>query len=66
MEKTFFIDFCDDLGRRNSRGVMLEERVAIFLFIIEHNICHRVVINHFQHSIETIPYHFNEVLRVIC
>jgi hypothetical protein len=34
--------------------VSLEESVAMFLYIIGHNTCMRVVSDHFQHSIETV------------
>ena len=51
MEKTCFVNFCDDLRRRNlldnSRGVMLKEKITTFLFFIRHNICHKVVVDHF-------------------
>ena len=73
MEKTYIINFCDDLRRRtwvvnffddlrrrnlldDITGKMLEENVAMFLFIIGHNIHHRVVANCFQHSLK-MNYH---------
>ena len=69
-QRTYFVNFYDYLRRRNflddSRGVMLEENVVMFLFIIGHNIHHRVVVDRFQHSTKIISHHFKEVLKVIC
>ncbi|XP_061339433.1 uncharacterized protein LOC133286101, partial [Gastrolobium bilobum] len=70
MEKTCFINFCNELRGKSylsdSRDVLLEEKVAMFLFIIGHNVRHRVVADRFQHSTETISRYFKEVLRANC
>ncbi|KAF7827234.1 protein ALP1-like [Senna tora] len=70
MEKSCFINLCDELKRKDylqgSRNVTLEEKVAIFLYIIGHNLRQRVVADRFQHSTQTISFYFKEVLRAIC
>ena len=70
MKKSCFVNLCDVLSRKgyleDSRGVGLAEKVAMFLFIIGHNIRHRVVADRFQHSTETVSRHFKEVLRAVC
>ena len=50
----------------DSRNVLVEEKVATFLFIIGHNVRHRVASIRFQHSTETISRNFKEVLRAVC
>ncbi|KAI5388195.1 hypothetical protein KIW84_074042 [Lathyrus oleraceus] len=50
----------------DSRDVLVEEKVATFLFIIGHNVHHRVASIRFQHSTETISRNFKEVLRAVC
>ncbi|XP_073225547.1 uncharacterized protein [Cicer arietinum] len=59
-----FVAEREDLS--DSRDVLVEEKVATFLFIIEHNVRHRVASNRFQHSTETISCNFKEVLRAVC
>ncbi|XP_061351787.1 uncharacterized protein LOC133296740 isoform X2 [Gastrolobium bilobum] len=70
MEKTCFTNFCNELRGKSylsdSRDVLVEEKVAMFLFIIGHNVRHRVVSDRFQHSTETVSRYFKEVLRVVC
>ncbi|XP_028762826.1 protein ALP1-like [Neltuma alba] len=70
MERACFISLCNELRTKgyleDSRGVMLEEKVAMFLYIIGHNLRQRVVSDRFQHSTETISRHFKEVLRSVC
>ncbi|KAI5439591.1 hypothetical protein KIW84_025108 [Lathyrus oleraceus] len=67
MKKECFINFCNELREKNylcdSRDVFVEEKVATFLFIIGHNVRHRVASIRFQHSTETISRNFKEVLR---
>jgi hypothetical protein len=45
--------------------VSLEESVAMFLYIIGHNTCMRVVSDCFQHSTKTVQLRFRCVLRAI-
>ncbi len=70
MKKDCFLNFCNELRSKNylsdSRDVLVEEKVATFLFIIGHNVRHRVASNRFQHSTETISRNFKEVLRAVC
>ncbi|XP_050896851.1 uncharacterized protein LOC127103649 isoform X2 [Lathyrus oleraceus] len=70
MKKECFINFCNELREKNylcdSRDVLVEEKVATFLFIIGHNVRHRVASIRFQHSTETISRNFKEVLRAVC
>ncbi|XP_038699618.1 uncharacterized protein LOC119996910 [Tripterygium wilfordii] len=70
LNKVSFIQLCEELRSRNllddSRTVYLEEKVAIFLYIIGHNIRHRVASDRFQHSTETISRHFRKTLKAVC
>lgn len=43
---------------------MVEEKVAMCLYIIGHNLGQRVVVDHFQHSTQIVSYNF-EVLQTI-
>jgi len=70
MKKECFLNFYNELRDKNylsdSRDVLVEEKVATFLFIIGHNVRHRVPSNRFQHSTETISRNFKKVLRAVC
>nr|XP_027192011.1 protein ALP1-like [Cicer arietinum] len=70
MKNECFLNFCNELRGKNylsdSRDVLVEEKVATFLFIIGHNVRHRVASNRCQHSTETISCNFKEVLRAVC
>ena len=70
MKKPCFIKLCDVLKEKkflsDSRYVSIQEKVAMFLFIIGHNVRHRVVADRFQHSTETVSRFFKEVLRAVC
>ncbi|XP_026442293.1 putative nuclease HARBI1 [Papaver somniferum] len=50
---------------RHSKGVRVEEKVAIFMLAVGHNERNRVLQERFQHSGETISRHFNAVLDAI-
>ncbi|XP_059626465.1 uncharacterized protein LOC132269327 [Cornus florida] len=54
------------LGLKDSKFLMVEEQVAIFLLTVSHNERNRVVAERFQHSTSTISYHFHTVLKLIC
>ena len=61
---------CNELKRfwilKEDNGIVLvEESVAMLLYIIGHNICMKVVFDRFQHSTETIQRRFRRVLRAI-
>ncbi|XP_058216881.1 uncharacterized protein LOC131327764 [Rhododendron vialii] len=53
------------VGLRDSRNVCLEERVAIFLFILSHHTKQRRTKFDFYRSTETISRHFNAVLQAV-
>ena len=70
MDKETFLNLCNHIKRHenihDTRLVTVEEAVAMFLLIVEHNVRRRVVADCFQHSIETIAWHFKEVRRALC
>ncbi|XP_062112560.1 uncharacterized protein LOC133823730 [Humulus lupulus] len=70
MNKDVFKLFCGVLKEifllKNSRYLSVEEQVAMFLFVIDHNERHRVVVERFQHSISTTSHYFRKVLKAIC
>ncbi|XP_026395767.1 putative nuclease HARBI1 [Papaver somniferum] len=69
MEKHVFLLLCELLQKkqllRHSKGVRVEEKVAIFMLAIGHNERNIILQERFQHSGETISRHFNAVLDVI-
>ncbi|KAK8655922.1 hypothetical protein V6N13_108486 [Hibiscus sabdariffa] len=69
MDKSVFYKLCDILqGRgllRHTNRIKIEEQLAIFLFIIGHNLRTRAVQELFRYSGETISRHFNNVLNAI-
>lgn len=69
MDKPVFYKLCDLLqGKgllRHTNRIKIEEQIAIFLFIIGHNLRTRAVQELFKYSGETISRHFNNVLNAI-
>ena len=69
MKKHFF-NLCDHFKRyenlEDTRLVIIEEEIAMFLLIGGHNVRIRVVTYLFQHSTEIIARHFNEVRHALC
>ncbi|KAJ6677130.1 hypothetical protein OIU85_010318 [Salix viminalis] len=69
MDKQAFYKLCDILqGKgllRHTNRIKIEEQLAIFLFIIGHNLRTRAVQELFRYSGETISRHFNNVLNAI-
>lgn len=69
MDKPVFYKLCDLLqGRgllRHTNRIKIEEQLAIFMFIIGHNLRTRAVQELFRYSGETISRHFNNVLNAI-
>ncbi|KAI3823072.1 hypothetical protein L1987_04498 [Smallanthus sonchifolius] len=69
MEKHVFYKLCDRLKAkgllRHTSRIKVEEQLAIFLFIIGHNLRTRAVQELFRYSGETISRHFNNVLNAI-
>ncbi|KAJ6387349.1 hypothetical protein OIU78_017132 [Salix suchowensis] len=59
-----FVDVGKGLLRHTNR-IKIEEQLAIFLFIIGHNLRTRAVQELFRYSGETISRHFNNVLNAI-
>ena len=53
------------VGLRDSRNVCLEERVAIFLWIVGHHTKQRRTKYFFERSGETVSRHFNVVLQAV-
>lgn len=69
MEKAIFHKLVDLLRERNllqdTRGVAVEEQVAIFMYAISKNASNRDLQWRFQHSGETISRHFGAVLQAM-
>ncbi|XVF09448.1 hypothetical protein REPUB_Repub07fG0093500 [Reevesia pubescens] len=69
MDKPVFYKLCDILQAkgllRHTNRIKIEEQLAIFLFIIGHNLRTRAVQELFRYSGETISRHFNNVLNAI-
>ncbi|WCJ42089.1 hypothetical protein M5689_022917 [Euphorbia peplus] len=69
MDKQVFYKLCDILQAkgllRHTNRIKIEEQLAIFLFIVGHNLRTRAVQELFRYSGETISRHFNNVLNAI-
>lgn len=69
MDKHIFYKLCDILQAkgllRHTNRIKIEEQIAIFMFIIGHNLRTRAVQELFRYSGETISRHFNNVLNAI-
>ncbi|KAL5751196.1 hypothetical protein ACOSP7_025799 [Xanthoceras sorbifolium] len=69
MDKPVFYKLCDILQAkgllRHTNRIKIEEQLAIFMFIIGHNLRTRAVQELFRYSGETISRHFNNVLNAI-
>ncbi|KAK6921273.1 Harbinger transposase-derived nuclease domain [Dillenia turbinata] len=69
MDKHVFYKLCDILQAkgllRHTNRIKVEEQLAIFMFIIGHNLRTRAVQELFRYSGETISRHFNNVLNAI-
>lgn len=69
MDKPVFYKLCDILQTRgllrHTNRIKIEEQLAIFLFIIGHNLRTRAVQELFRYSGETISRHFNNVLNAV-
>lgn len=69
MDKHIFYKLCDILQAkgllRHTNRIKIEEQLAIFMFIIGHNLRTRAVQELFRYSGETISRHFNNVLNAI-
>lgn len=69
MDKRVFYKLCDILQAkgllRHTNRIKIEEQLAIFMFIVGHNLRTRAVQELFRYSGETISRHFNNVLNAI-
>lgn len=69
MDKLVFYKLCDMLQTRgllrHTNRIKIEEQLAIFMFIVGHNLRTRAVQELFRYSGETISRHFNNVLSAI-
>ena len=65
MDKETFLNLCDHLKRhenlQDTRLVIIEVAIVMFLLIVGHNVRIRVVVDRFQNSTEIITRHFKEV-----
>ncbi|KAF8400221.1 hypothetical protein HHK36_013518 [Tetracentron sinense] len=66
-QSTFFklVEVLKNKGLRSTKNVDVEEQVAMFLYVIGHNVRLRVVAFYFSHSVSTVHRHFISVLRAI-
>ncbi|KAI3678458.1 hypothetical protein L6452_37752 [Arctium lappa] len=66
MSRDAFVQLCAHFKAKgwltDSKHILVEEKMAIFLMIIGHNQRYRVLKNRFQHSTQTIHKNFHEVL----
>ncbi|XP_058727328.1 uncharacterized protein LOC131598774 [Vicia villosa] len=69
MDKQVFYKLCDILETkgllRDTNRIKIEEQLAMFMFIIGHNLRIRAVQELFHYSGETISRHFNNVLNAV-
>ena len=69
MDKRIFYKLCDIFQAkgllRHTNRIKIEEQLAIFMFIVGHNLRTRAVQELFRYSGETISRHFNNVLNAI-
>ncbi|KAK9285990.1 hypothetical protein L1049_025193 [Liquidambar formosana] len=68
MNQNAFFKLCIALktkGLRNTSNVDVEEQVAMFLYILGHNLRLRVIANNFSRSLDTVHRHFLNVLKAV-
>ncbi|GJR65472.1 ALP1-like protein [Tanacetum coccineum] len=70
MNKIAFSKLCNLLETRgglcNSKHMLVDEQVAMFLHTLAHNEKNRIIVNRFQRSGETISRYFKLVLNAVC
>lgn len=70
MNRRAFTRLCELLetrgGLRNSKHMLVDEQVAMFLHTLAHNEKNRIIVNRFQRSGETISRYFKIVLDAVC
>ena len=61
---------CDMLekrgGLKNTKNMLVDEQVAMFLHTLAHNEKNRIIVNRFRRSGETISRYFKLVLNTVC
>ena len=69
MEKNSFINLCKKFREKkwilDSKHVIVEEKMTMFLMTMSHNLQNRVVRNRFKHSTQTVHKCFHEVLAAM-
>ncbi|XVF63722.1 hypothetical protein PTKIN_Ptkin09bG0108800 [Pterospermum kingtungense] len=69
MNRAAFFKLCELLenigGLKSTRNMLIDEQVAMFLYIISHHLKNRVIRHNFQRSGETISRHFHNVLNAV-
>ncbi|EOY18929.1 Retrotransposon protein, putative [Theobroma cacao] len=69
MNKHTFVKLCEMLenigGLKSTRNMLVDEQVAIFLYIIAHHLKSQVIRQKFKRSSKTISRHFNKVLNAV-
>ncbi|KAK9277805.1 hypothetical protein L1049_027361 [Liquidambar formosana] len=68
MNQNAFFKLCIALktkGLRNTSNVDVDEQVAMFLYILGHNLRLRVIANNFSRSLDTVHRHFLNVLKAV-
>lgn len=70
MNRNTFTILCDMLeqrgGLKNSKNMLVDEQVAMFLHTLAHNKKNRIIVNRFRRSGETISRYFKLVLGAVC
>ena len=69
MNKQAFLRICEHFKNKtwlkDSRYIKVEEKMAMFLMTLNHNVRNRVTKRRFNHSTQTIHYYFHEVLEAM-
>ena len=69
MNKQAFLRICEHLKKKtwlkDSRYIKVEEKMAVFLMTLNHNVRNRVTKRRFNHSTQTIHHYFHEVLEAM-
>ena len=69
MNKQAFLRICEHFKNKtwlkDSRYIKVEEKMAMFLMTLNHNVRNRVTKRRFNHSTQTIHHYFHEVLETM-
>ena len=69
MNKQAFLRICEHFKNKtwlkDSRYIKVEEKMAMFLMTLNHNVRNRVTKRRFNHSTQTIHHYFHEVLEAM-